>query len=140
MISQLRTETTSAPINAAVNVVTENPLITPEPRYQKIAPLIKREKNPSVSTLSGSVRRLMIGRRNILISVRHAPTIRTIHTGSIRIPSLITNVVAQIAIDNASQCKSILIPLEAGRGRYKRSAFCIIKNKFYYKIPVSLKP
>ena len=107
MITQLRIETTSAPTKAAVNVVTENPLITPVPRYQKIAPLINNEKNPSVSTLSGRVRRLIIGRRNILISVRHAPTISTIQTGSIIMPSFTTSVVAQIAIDNASQCKSI---------------------------------
>lgn len=106
---QLRTDTTSAPIKAAVNVVTEKPLITPEPRYQKIAPLMNREKNPRVRTLSGSVRRLIIGRRNMLISVRQAPTINTIQTGFIEIPSLTKNVVAQIAIERASQCKRIRI-------------------------------
>lgn len=78
MSIQFNTDTRSAPTNAAVNVETENPLITPEPRYQKIAPLINNEKNPSVRMLSGSVRILIIGLRNILTNVIHAPTISAI--------------------------------------------------------------
>lgn len=89
-------------MTAAVKVVTENPLII-LPRYQKSAPLTNRENIPSVKKFIGIVRMVIIGCKNILKRVRHAPTIRQTHTGLTVTPEM-SIVVAQTAIDNIIQC------------------------------------
>lgn len=113
VINQFKIEISNAPTKAAPKVCTVKPLITPEPKNQKIAPFITREKRPRVMILSGRVKILRIGLINIFTSVRHAPTIRTTQSGLMFI-SLIIFVVAQTAIDNATQCKINFIPYEAG--------------------------
>jgi hypothetical protein len=105
---QLRIEINNAPTNAAVKVTTENPLIMPDPRNQKITPLMIREKRPRVRILRGNVRILMIGLKNMLTKHRHAPTIRATHIGETVTPDTM-NVVAQTAADRTIQCKMIRI-------------------------------
>ncbi len=101
------TDTSNAPTKAAVNVVTENPLMI-FPRNQNNAPFTTREKNPRVTMLSGSVRMLMTGLMNILKSVRHAPTISATQIGSTLIPET-TWVVIHTAAESMIQCKMSFI-------------------------------
>jgi hypothetical protein len=89
-------------------VVTEKPLITPEPRYQSIPPLINRENIPRVKIFKGKVKILITGRKNIFTNVRHAPAMRATQIGLTTIPETII-VVAQIATESINQCKIILI-------------------------------
>lgn len=100
-MTQLIIVTRNAPIKAAENVVTLNPRII-SPKYQKTKPFTISEKNPRVRTLIGRVRILMIGRRNILNSVRHAPTISATHIGVMVTPE-ISCVVAHTATERITQ-------------------------------------
>lgn len=86
-MTQFMIVTRSAPINAAENSVTLNPLMT-LPKYQNTRPFTIREKIPRVRTLIGRVSKLIIGRRNILNSVRHAPTISAVQIGSTVTPEI----------------------------------------------------
>lgn len=79
--------TKSAPMNAAENSVTLNPLMT-LPKYQNTKPFTTKENIPRVRTLIGRVSKLIIGRRNILNSVRHAPTISAVQIGSTVTPEI----------------------------------------------------
>jgi hypothetical protein len=74
------TETRIAPTKAAVNEFTVKPCMT-VPKNQNKIPFKTSENNPRVTILSGNVRRLRIGLTNILIRVKHAPTIRATHNG-----------------------------------------------------------
>lgn len=58
------------------------------PRYQNTKPFITKEKNPRVKKFNGKVRIFIIGFKNILKSVRHAPTTKATHTGFKLIPSI----------------------------------------------------
>ncbi len=122
---QLIIEIRSAPTNAAVKLSTEKPLIIPLPRYQNIAPLITKEKRPRVRILSGNVRILMIGFKNIFTSVRQAPTIKATHIGSTMTPETIC-VVAHTATERIIQCKIILI--------YFFTLTCLILYVIIFKI------
>lgn len=96
--------------NAAENVVTEKPFIT-VPRYQNINPLTTTENNPRVRILIGNVSMCITGLRNMLNSVRHAPTISATHTGSTATPppNIFILVVSQTATESINQCAIILI-------------------------------
>lgn len=74
-------------MNAAENAVTLKPR-TIVPKYQNTIPFTNNEKNPRVNTFIGRVRILMIGLRNILNRVKHAPTIRATHIGSTVTPDI----------------------------------------------------
>jgi hypothetical protein len=80
-------------------------------KYQRTKPLITSENIPIVRKLIGRVRILITGRRNILNSVRHAPTMRATHAGSTETPDTI-RVVAQTATESMIQCKIIRILLK----------------------------
>ncbi len=98
---QLIIVTNNAPMKAAEKVVTLKPRIK-VPKYQKTKPFTIREKIPKVKTLIGKVRILIIGRKNILKRVRHAPTIRETQIGSTLTPEIIC-VVAQTATERIIQ-------------------------------------
>ena len=86
LINQFNTEIMIEEINAAVNPLTENPLIIPDPKYQKIAPFTTKEKIPRVIIFKGKGSMFMIGLINIFTKVKHAPTIKTFHIGKTLIP------------------------------------------------------
>lgn len=104
---QLSIDTSNAPINAAVNVVTENPRII-VPKYQNSIPFTTRENRPRVIIFIGRVSIFIIGRKNMLKSVRQAPTISATQIGLTVTPEIIW-VVAQTATESIIQCKIILI-------------------------------
>jgi len=108
----LITDTSIAPINAALKVLTVKPLMT-VPRNQNTKPFITREKRPKVTILSGSVSIVIIGFTNILNSVRQAPTTRATYIGLIVIPET-TYVVAHTATESIRKRKIIFISLEVG--------------------------
>ncbi len=82
------TETSIAPTNAAVKVVTVNPRMT-FPKYQNNRPFTTRENNPRVTIFIGRVNTFIIGLINILNSVKHAPTISATYSGFTLIPEII---------------------------------------------------
>ncbi len=107
VISQLRSDTISAPTNAAVKLVIVKPFNIVL-RYQNISPFTASEKKPRVRIFRGRVNILITGFRNMLNSVRHAPTTAATHTGFTLIPG-ITRVVPHTATDRIIQCKIIRI-------------------------------
>lgn len=79
-------EMTSAPMIAAVNVATENPVMICATN-QKNIPLITTENNPSVRILIGSVSSVTTGFTTILRNTRQAATMSAVTMELILIPA-----------------------------------------------------
>lgn len=77
-------------------------------KYQNTKPFTIREKNPRVRKFKGNVSMFIIGFKNMLKRVRHAPTIRQTQIGFTDIPS-INLVVPHTATESIIQCAIILM-------------------------------
>lgn len=100
-------DTTSEPMKAAYKVDTLNPVIK-IPKYQNSIVFTIKGNKPRVRIFNGKVRRLIIGFKNMLNTVKHAPTMNATFKGLTATPGtkFAVRITAAVRI---SQCKIIFI-------------------------------